>query len=1242
VTLAQRSVGRALPGRQGRLVFAYLACNRGRAVPRDELTGVLWPAKPPRSPEDVLGALLSKLRGILGAGALVGRRDVMLVLPPDISIDIELAEQAVERAQEALAADDATLACNQALLADDVLAGDFLSEHDNEWVQERRRELQDLRLDALECVARAALALGGPRLAAGERAARQLISREPLRERGYRLLMEVTAARGEIPAALQTYEELRVRLRDELGIAPTAAVRALHERLLTRNDVVDAPASPAAESTLRDERDERKLVTVLLADVVAAEDIERTRAWLDRVREVASAEVEAAGGVLGSSAGGAIVATFGAPAAQEDHAERALRVANALNAKLGGIVPLRVAVESGEIIAGRVGLTGPPFTAAMKLLSGASGGQVLVGTRASAARHRRHPREGGVRGALFVGRGAELEAIRAEYRRACADARPRLVTIVGDAGVGKSRLAEEFVAGLSAESRTSAPSRLSGCCISYGHALTYRALGDVLCELLGVRETDSRDEIIERLGSRRILGLTLGLDVAGDLHPLAAVERLRIAWRDVLGELVADRPAVVLVEDLHWAQPDLLDLLEYLTDGVDGPLLLVSTARPELLSSRPSWGRRRDATTMWLEPLPPDDAARLAAEAPEHLREAVLEQTEGNPFFIEELVAQVGAGGDAVAIPDSVKAVLAARIDRLPPLEKHALQSASVIGRAFWREPVRGLLGDALPNFELLEEHDFVRPRARSSFEGMRELAFKHALTREVAYASIPHARRLRLHASFARWLEAFGGGRDEHAALLAHHYAEAVRPQEADLAWVGADAEHDELRRQAIAWLRRAAELAIGRYEIDDGIALLRRAFELEHNDDARCELWTAVARASALKFDGEAFWTAMETALSLARDDRTRAEICGWLAVESYVRAGMWTRTPALERVGEWVASALELAPPGTASRARALIAKACRNVDDAEAAAEAAAIAQRLDDPELCVHAWDACATVAMAAADYEAAWEWRTRRLRLLDRISDPDLRTIISETPYSACIATCRFDQAREIARLNAELTRSLTPHHRLHGAAILVEVEELLGEWRTIIDLEGRVRDAVAANTHNPCLRNARSLLVCAIAAACLSDADKAAELERAADDLGMQRNPMLDTPRLRLALLRGDRDHASELLHRIEANQGWYLRGHGTSLTTLIARLDAHVTLGHRDQVERDATRLALPGTFVEPFALRALGIVRDDRALLDRATARFSELALEWHAQQTRAARSSPAPAFATPGASRTQGSR
>ncbi|MGZ6564921.1 MAG: BTAD domain-containing putative transcriptional regulator [Solirubrobacteraceae bacterium] len=397
VTLQRRSVGRSLPGRQGRLVFAYLVCNRDRAVPRDELIDVLWPAAPPASPEDVLGALLSKLRRVLGAGALSGRRDVTLVLPAGTSIDVEVAERAVGRAQEALAAGDAALACDQAQSARDVLAGEFLSEHDSQWIRERRRELEELRLDALAAMAGAAVALGGRRLAAGEKAARELINREPLRERGYQLLMEVMGARGEVPVALQAYEQLRVRLRDELGIAPSAAVRALHERLLMPSDGAAPRDPPAAEPSAEGPREERKLVTVLLADVAAAEDPERTRAWLERVREVAITEVEAAGGVLGLGAGGEIVATFGALAAHEDHTQRALGVANALHAKLAGAVPLRVAVESGEIIAGRAGLTGPPFTAAMKLLSGASGGVVLVGARASAAQHPSAPRSRGPR-----------------------------------------------------------------------------------------------------------------------------------------------------------------------------------------------------------------------------------------------------------------------------------------------------------------------------------------------------------------------------------------------------------------------------------------------------------------------------------------------------------------------------------------------------------------------------------------------------------------------------------------------------------------------------------------------------------------------------------------------------------------------------------------------------------------------------------------------------------------------------
>jgi AAA ATPase domain len=799
----------------------------------------------------------------------------------------------------------------------------------------------------------------------------------------------------------------------------------------------------------------------------------------------------------------------------------------------------------------RSGPTGLPFQAAARMLQDAEAGAVLIGNRTVSAAG------SATRVSPFVGREQQIGALMSVARSVRS---PRLVTIVGDAGIGKSRLVRELQGRLAAEMPQ--VRQFMGRCLSYGRGLTYHALGEVLSAVRAQPEA--------ALASRQILDLTLGLDVAGDLHPLAAFEQLRLAWVELIEGLASERPVLLVIEDLHWAQPDLLDVLEQLVSEVVGPLLLVCTARPELLEARPSWGRRREATTLWLEPLEPGDAARLVEDAPAGVRGAVLERAEGNPFFLEELMACIGKGGDldAAAISDSIHAVLAARIDQLPRLEKEALQAASVIGRIFWREAVEALLGGVPASFLLLEDRDFVRPRPGSSLEGARELTFKHALTCEVAYGTLPRARRAQLHGDFARWLEALGGGPDEHAALLAHHYYEAS----------GADS--GKLRERALHWLRRSGELAIARYEIEEALALLRRALKLETDDTGRCAIYRAIARANALKFDGEAFWSAMEKAADLAPDDVTRAEIISQLAVESFVRAGMWTRTPAIEQIGEWVARALELAHPGTASRARALTAKAALDLDDREAAAEAAAIAERLGDLELCVHAWDACGAAAMVAADYEVAWRWRTRRLELLECVTDPDLRTIIGETPYASCIATARFAQAREIAQLHAELTRPLTPHHRMHGAAILVEVEELLGGWEAIRAQEAQVMDAVAANAATPCLRNARSLLVCALAAACLDDDRRATEMERAAAALGLLGRQVIDAPRLRLALLRGDHDQAERLLAGLLDESGWYARGHGTSLATLTTRIDALAVLGRTERVEQEAPRLLQPGT--------------------------------------------------------------
>lgn len=259
--------------------------------------------------------------------------------------------------------------------------------------------------------------------------------------------------------------------------------------------------------------------------------------------------------------------------------------------------------------------------------------------------------------------------------------------------------------------------------------------------------------------------------------------------------------------------------------------------------------------------------------------------------------------------------------------------------------------------------------------------------------------------------------------------------------------------------------------------------------------------------------------------------------------------------------------------------------------------------------------------MNAGEYEAAWDLNRRRLDLMDDVTDADLRADTVQSAIPACIASCRFDEAREMARRTDEATRPLTPHHRVHGVAVLVEVEELLGGWATIQALEERVRDAVAANEKTPCSRNARSLLVCAMAEAHLGAEERAHELEERAQRLGLLGRHTLDAPRLRLALLFGDRGRAEELIASLMGEAAWYSRGVDSSFATLVTKLDGLAALGRREGVEELAPRVLRPGTYVEPFAQRALGVVREDDDLIAAAARRFDELGLDWHAAETRA---------------------
>jgi hypothetical protein len=472
------------------------------------------------------------------------------------------------------------------------------------------------------------------------------------------------------------------------------------------------------------------------------------------------------------------------------------------------------------------------------------------------------------------------------------------------------------------------------------------------------------------------------------------------------------------------------------------------------------------------------------------------------------------------------------------------------------------------------------------------------------------------LHGAWGGWLERGEPGRDDLASLLAHHYAEAVRPENADLAWAGEEKELERLRGKALLWLEQAAEFAIRRYELEDALALLQRALSLQPDEEAQARIWRTIGKANALKFDGEAFWTAMQNSLTVCSNKATCADTYSELAFQTAIRSSMWAKRPDRELVGGWIEQALELSEPESDSRAKALIARSFWERNTPEAAREAIELAQRSGDIELQSYALGARGAVAFGEGDFESALTWSQRRLNLLNEISDPDHVADIYEIAIPSYCANARFPEARRLAAEHDAIVEPLSDHHRVHGIAVQLEVEEACGGWNRIVELTERTGAAVKANLATPCIRNARSLLLTALAAAYTGDHETARHYERLADEVATEGYDfVLAAPRTWLALLRGELDR----LDRLEAldlarGQTWY------ALPAAAARLDALAALKERSLVERDAPPLLQPGTYLEPFALRALGAVREDDLLIEQAVDRFAAMGLEWHAEQSR----------------------
>jgi class 3 adenylate cyclase/tetratricopeptide (TPR) repeat protein len=997
------------------------------------------------------------------------------------------------------------------------------------------------------------------------------------------------------------------------------------------------PACGAAVAE-RPAEEERKLATVLFADLVGStaladsSDAERTRALLTRFYDAMAAEITDAGGNIEKFIGDAVMAAFGAPTALEDHADRAMHAAlsmqHTLASMFGETLKLRIGVNTGEVIVGqaRAGssfVSGDVVNVAARLEQAAQPGQILVGERAvsavrkqfafgAAMRVEAKGKPDGVRCRLLVrapspaaigqsetglvGRERELAALEAAYERTMAEDRPQLVAVIGEPGIGKTALLLEFWRRLA--EKVPAPARRVGRCLAFGQAGAYAPLREVVLQ---------HPQLLER---RPILRLTLGRSAPPGLHPLEVGQQLNAAWAELISELTEDGPAAVLIEDLHWAESELLDLLDQARLLDRGKLLLVGTARDK---PEGEW------ETIQLEALPSAEAGRLAdtlarTELPQDLKTVLVERAGGNPFFLEELMRIIAdrdisaeLTGDLV-VPDTVQAILAGRIDLLGQREKAALQAAAVVGRAFEVAPLRALIEEE-PRIDALVERGFIR-------ENGRGFTFMHALTREVAYGSLTTHRRAHLHAGYADWLERTGGGKDEDAAVLAHHYAEAVRPGDEDLAWPGQEDELGRLRASAVDWLRRAGSLAVGRYEMREAVALLERAVELEPDPGARLEIWCDIAHANVLYFDGRGFAAALQEGIALAADEETTADLYAELAIQTIGRAGMWGTPPPTDQLEGWVGHALELGGRDSAARAKALTARCYYEYEkSAEDAAEASRIADRLGDPVLRSRAYDARSLVAFVHGDYDQALEWCRRRIAIAGELDDPDMEASVFSSAAPPAAASGRFDEARQYAARQDEITRSLSPHHRLHGVSGILELDELLGNWTAVVELQQAVEQAVAANIATPCVRNARSLLVCALARAYRGEEDEAARLEREGEAHAMTGyGTVLDTLRLRLALNRGDLSAVKARLGTPAVRMSnWFY------LSSMSAHLDGLAELGERARVEEQATRALRPGTYLEPFALRALGIARGDAALVERAASLFDALGLSWHVTRT-----------------------
>ena len=640
-------------------------------------------------------------------------------------------------------------------------------------------------------------------------------------------------------------------------------------------------------------RKERKFATALFADLVGSttlaeqEDPEVVQSVVGRTFDRLAEEIARYEGLLEKFMGDAVLAVFGVPRAHEDDAERAVRAALEMHAVLSELnrgfategkptLQMRIGIEAGEVLVDlerasgprdRM-LTGDAVNTAARLQAAADPGKTYVGAaaytttkdvidyreldaltlkgkaepvpawealRIKARTRGERPRLGLGLESKLVGRDEELAVLKQTMLRVESEGRPALVTVVGPAGVGKSRLVlelERFAEGL--------PQIVywrRGRCLAYGNT-SYSAFADAIkaqCEIfendaVEVASKKSDAAVRELFGDESVAPYIRPLVGAGETRGMSR-EDLFDAWRRFLERMAARYPLVLVLDDIHWADDGLLDFVEHVADWAQGPILVLATARPELLETRPTWGGgKRNASSLYLDPLSVAEGEAMLEDlvpgpVSVELKRTIVRRSEGNPLYVEEIVRKLIDDGVLrateastweearpiadVELPRSVQGLIAARLDGLPQDEKQVLQDASVVGRVFWIGVIAELTGrtpaevrDALGRLRVKE---LVVPHEPSSFSDELEFAFRHNLIRDGAYESLPKTLRAEKHQGVAGWAERHAGDRaDEIAELIASHLLESLRYLD-ELGETGD--RPDELRLRAFRWAKAAAE---------------------------------------------------------------------------------------------------------------------------------------------------------------------------------------------------------------------------------------------------------------------------------------------------------------------------------------------------------------------------------------------------------------------------------------------------